>query len=378
MFLGLVLAVVVHFVCGSAPQHTRLRENTVFVDINALVPLHPAFETLQKLREFPTHSITISKALSCKLESLKPQIIIEKPEVNRTDLVAGVVRTAVAEFSRFEATKREILNLRLQHLRTTAEKSLIPKLSADIREIEWDAAQKEREILSNFAGRKLELALQISALRSSVEKYRSVVSPYSDTQKDNSLTRLEAMLEKAISENQLLEDTLAAQTSLIQSEAAEKIRRLRTQKQNELAAQIAEREETEKALIESAISEARDEVFSWLAMPDESWHSEPQYVKAGFGVAKPRVTPKYEATTFKAEQAINTRARNLTARLTRTLEKQIKADVARVVRQLAARRGARVTFTKNPRVPDATERFARLLRQDHKIYWQPVLSYARG
>ncbi|MGQ9454497.1 MAG: hypothetical protein ACUVRS_07335 [Armatimonadota bacterium] len=379
VFLGLVLAVVVHFVPvvhGEAPQHVRLRENIVFVDINVLVPLHPAFETLQNLREFPTHPTTSTTALSCKLESLKLQTLIKRPEMNRTDLVAGVARTAVAEFSRFESTKREALNLRLQHLRTTAEKSLIPKLSADIREIERDAAQKERQVLANFAGRKLEMALQISALRSGVERYRSTLSPHADTQKDNSLTKLEAMLEKAVNENQLLEDTLAAQTSLIRSEANEKIRKLRTQKQNEVAAQLAEREVVEKALIESVVSEAREEVFSWLVMPEDSWYSELPYVEADSRITKPRAIPKQAAATAKAEQAIRTRTKALIAHLARTLEKQIKADVARAVRQHAARSGVRVTFKKSSQVPNATEQFSRLLRQECKIYWHPALACA--
>jgi len=297
---------------------------------------------------------------------------VQKPEVDRADLVAETALTAVGEFSRLEAGQREALRLRLQQIRSTIENSVKPQLAAELREIERAASAREREIVSRIADQRLRAAIRVISLRAAVQHVKSTFTSSSDMEPGGSFASLEASLQEAIAEQQRIDDILNKETAAVRSEAAEKARDVITRKQAEVENQLAELEMVERTRIEAAIADARNEVFSGLVLPEDV--EQPRWLR---GIAFPTTRISSTRPAYKADYDSKIRRRNLLTSFARSLRTQIRSEIAQKVHLIAKQKGIKVSFDPGLGLPSATRQFERLLRSDSAICWNPVLAVAQ-
>ncbi len=361
----------------SSIRKRDISEHAVFIDIQALIPLHPCFGAIQDEKRFSSFSVPNgeqTKDIAVRPSfSLSPlSSYIRPPSVDRKDLVAETALTAVGEFSRLEAMHREALGSRLQRIRATIEASVEPELAAQIRELERAAAEKEKELSYLVPeNRRRELQIRIAVLLAAVEHLNSVFAASRSNQSNNWLAQLERDLEETIAEQKRLEDAITQQTAILRAELGEKISDLRSRKKAEFEGRLAEIEMAERTRIEAAIAEARNEVFSGLGLPEEAWQSHwsgsewvVQFKPVSTGVSAQPVTWR------------GFLGRRLPAQTVGSIESQIRRDVAEQVRRIAAKKGLRVTFVVRSGVRNATRQFRQWLTQDPNLCWSPVLSAA--
>lgn len=378
LVLGLIAVLFLSFHGSrSLPKHRSAPGRTVYVDLDALTHLHPCFNVLMATEELSRrYDYGFAKVGHRTIKHFSELGLlpgpVQKPEVDRADLVAETALTAVGEFSRLEAGKREALRLRLQQIRSTIENSVKPQLAAELREIERAASAREREIVSRIADQRLRAAIRVISLRAAVQHVKSTFTSSSDMEPGGSFASLEASLQEAIAEQQRIDDILNKETAAVRSEAAEKARDVITRKQAEVENQLAELEMVERTRIEAAIADARNEVFSGLVLPEDV--EQPRWLR---GIAFPTTRISSTRPAYKADYDSKIRRRNLLTSFARSLRTQIRSEIAQKVHLIAKQKGIKVSFDPGLGLPSATRQFERLLRSDSAICWNPVLAVAQ-
>jgi hypothetical protein len=231
------------------------------------------------------------------------------------------------------------------------------------RELEAEATEQGRQVGRKYGVERVRIEIRTAALKTAVEGKGSVPS---DATKQ-SYKESDAALKR-------IYDTISAETERIKQELSNKLANLPKESAAKIDKTLGAYKDRGQEEIETRAQSARevimDEVRGFGAYPEIAGVS-----KSGADSTASSVT--VQAISGSVNQIGETQGQWRMS--TADLESRIQADVKRAVKRLAADRGIRVTFVRDSNGnSDATERFARLMKDEGWRVCSPVLCDIRG
>lgn len=334
----------------------------VFVDREALVRSHPAWEALQEMR------MTLSQVRAApRVDSQGSPISFAAPDplavcpsagVPGQQLEAEVASRAVRSLGEVESAMRLALAARLASMRADAAASIDAGLELESREIiaaaERAAADVERERAADILNARLKVGALTAAAKSPVVDSGSVQLKLFRAQ-------------EALSD---MQKSSLAESERIKTAARASVDALRDERNSQAQARLYDYETQEIYRIESRMVAARDEILGDLGSATASAERAPS-VRFQQRLSGRAAAPRSEASATRppTDALASTASR---------LELRIRQDIDRIIRKLAAARQMKVIFDRSAGADDLTTTFAGLMRT---AAWQtcaPVLVGAGG
>ncbi|MCE5199873.1 MAG: hypothetical protein ABFD54_02520 [Armatimonadota bacterium] len=331
-------------------KHTAPVKQVVFVDISKLVKMHPSWDALCLMQSTSRNSQPGKGAVDIMGDGPAwtgaSSAHAEKPGdvVSRACLAAVAAVAAEQAMIQLESQQRDALQARMRDKRDTLEQSTRADAKLREKEIEDEATANELAIAEKYCADRLNAQIKLMALQTV-----SGTTGIDDVAIAARLKQVKDDLDRITSAcaTQTSEAAAASRASAekVWADAAERI---------DAAMSIYESGENRK--IESGGYLARNDILSEVKHASSA---------AGTPVAVP--VRQHRRSRGSMRLASNSSEATSVSGEWRdrcsTLQARIASDVAQAVKKIAREEGVRVTFScKGSKTPDATERFARLMR----------------
>lgn len=346
----------------SAPPIGGEPASVVFVDVDSLLSLHPAWDALEHVRRIPAEVSGAAREGAARPVFAGGTDFAERPadltesarRVSRQSLEAEAARAAIEALHGLELEKRQSLWERANSIRQAMTRAAEAEVAVRARDVESRAGADTTAAERRFWPDRLRAALKVGALQ--------VAAGIQELDMQDARDRLARAKEVLGS----LDRACDAEKTEITSAAAGRIAYMREAALRTVDDRVRTHESEGKARIDLDIAQARDRIVGELASAGD------------------RVVPGAAAGAFAGLPAVavslakqardGIRGSVSIGASADALEKLVKDDIVRVVEELAARRGLKVAFER-PAGPviDRTETFARLVRAGAWREFRPVL-----
>lgn len=341
----------------------RERAGVVYVDVDRLMSLHPAWDALDNMRRVSAQ-VSGSAAGGAAQTGLQrgsddggaSSAAAERAHpISRQSLEAEAARAAIEALHELELEKRQALWERVNSIRQAMTRAVEAEVAVRARDVESKSSAETLAAERSYCPDRLRAALKLAALQAAVG------IPELNTQ--DARARLAGVREELHS----LDQACDAEKAGIASVAGGRIAYMREAALRTVDDRVRTHESEGKARIDLDIAQARDRIIGELTSVGE-----PVAPAPFVGVFAGRPTAA-ASRTEQARQSI--RGSVEIGASADALEKLVKDDIVRVVEELAAERGLNVVFER-PAGPviDRTGTFAGLVRDGAWRWFRPVLA----
>lgn len=342
---------------GNAIQkkNSAVAQHIVYVDTDKLMKMHPNNGTA---REMERMLAEVDKIVNTELlgGAADENIVINIPAagtepISRKVLEADAANNAVLSLDELDKQKRTALNARMNSMRDTMMKSAETDINAQIKDIEKSTINSNRTVDEHYMMDRLNAQLKASALR--------VQTKVSGIDQDAVKAKLRAV-EQSITDMDKASNT---EKDSFDKKANDKANTLRMAAARKIEDKIRAYEDRENSRIISDKEEAQEQIVREIGL----------FGKTIPGNKNVAIAP-LKQNNVKSENLLrsNTQASDLhTAAF--ELNTRIREDVNRVVLELAAEKGIKVTFKRSEGMHDATGMFAQWLREREWITSGPAM-----
>lgn len=347
----------------SAPKPEKIRQKTVYVDLDKLVSKHPAWESVSDVRMV----VDSVRAGSVKIAVTKPGIKIAdgfakaaaEDKAVREELVTRAIAIADEAMVRLEEQQSAVVEAGLAQRRETMKKSAEAEIMAQVKDIEKQTSADVAKIASDYCPDRINAELKVAALRNQIDK------PGVDTKV------AQAKLDGFQAELSRIEGECSAQTDAVLDDAREKIDSLWANSADKTNAALSIIESGEKRKIKNRSAASRYEILKDMLNLYDSGNS-------SVVSAKKQSLPVVNSAALSAENGIPGGVGNWPANDS-ALENRIRQDVKSAVARIARTQGVVVVFSRSSdNVSDATERFLHLMNRNAWQFCSPVMSLVSG
>lgn len=367
--LGLALVFTARSRESSGQEGAPVRHE-VFVDASELVGLHPGSKVLADMREAIARVGAgmgeVSTTGVAGWEFGPVPAASEPDEVSRQELEAEIAQAAVSALSQLEAEQRETLRARVRANRVTKMESAASEIGAQAREIRGEAAERLKALAEGIGDDRVNASLRLSSLTAAAR------SPGTDTDAFNALAR------QAEAELNRIDDARATDARTIRGEAQSRIDALGSAAASEIDSVLNAYEKGERKRIEDGITAARNEIMLELSAFDD--FAAGRELLAGGGWQLRGLSGSVTGSAAQTADRVVGAGGMASARdAIAAIERRIRLDVTRAVRELAAEKGYDVVFSRGRSgIPDKTRMFTELMRERKWVGFGPVFGAASG
>lgn len=350
--------------------HKLASKQDVYVDISKLIKLHPSWHAVETMKSTVAdvsagsngvHMMKSHISQDLGRDSIKARNDLQA-SVSRRSLEAEVCKSAAVALQQLESDQWEALQTRLRLNRSTLLQNAESEIKLLEHDVEVESAEKSVTASTGRSNDQINAQMRVTALLAASKSPGVGAS-------------LLPKLEEAQAHLDMINREASSEQLQITAQTQEKLQSIRSRYEAKIDAALSIYESGEERRI-SGISEAsRKEVlsdvciFDALASPEETVS-----VVSRLNAGGSSVKDSQRAYTSSGDINLDSMGKRMSK-----LETQIRDDVARAIRQLAADKGMNVVFSRDARnmgVADKTKEFSELMREQAWSICRPILSEA--
>lgn len=369
--LGIGLGISTSSARNKTVDNKPASKQDVYVDISKLIKLHPSWHAVETMKttvaDVRNDSNGVMLLKSHNNWDLNRNSIKNKSDsqasVSRRSLEAEVCKSAALALQQLESDQWNALQTRLRSNRST----LLHNAEAEIKllehDVELDASEKSMAASSGRSNEQINAQMKVTALQAASKSPGVGAS-------------LLPRLEEARAELDMINREASSQQQQINAQTQDKLQSIRSRYEAKIDGELSIYEDGEVRRIK-AISEATRKkvlndvcIFDALASPEETVSVAS---RLNMGGSRVKVSQDRAHSVGGVSNTIV-----ISKRMTK-MEMQIKDDVARAIRLLAASKGMNVVFSRDMHskaIPDKTKEFSELMREKAWSVCRPILSEA--
>ncbi|MHB9035293.1 MAG: hypothetical protein ACYC64_01410 [Armatimonadota bacterium] len=339
-------------------QDTARRE--VYVDIDRLVQLHPAWEALSMTKsavaDVRTGSSPFGSAKQKVAGGKQGSILVaDLDPATRERLVTETIASAGAALRELEVEQRQAIDIRLRMRRETMENSAQAEVMVGVHEIEERAARSAEQVVLKHCPDRINAELKVAALKTESD------SPGTDAKVAKSkIAAAETNLNQ-------IKDECVLETKRVWDDAKDRIDSLLADAATRTDASLAIYESGETRKISDRAASARGEILGELQSLYAMTNTGGTQV---FSANGNRTLARASRATDGAPGSFGDWRNDTTG-----LERRIRQDVKCAVAKIAYANGMTVVFSRSSnRIPDETRQFAQLMTERAWHGCGPVIS----
>lgn len=344
----------------AAPSRQPISRKVVYVDLDALARMHPAWQAVtitgSAINDAGAGSLKISGPLMAKKTvHFKAHIPDTDPAI-RQQLVSEAIRVSDDAMMKLENAQLEAADMRLRQRRETMEKSVEAEVMASVREINEKAYGDVEQIARKHCSDKINAELKVAALKLQSGK------PGIDD-KSNA-----AKLESAEADLMRINGECSDETNGVLGQAKTQTASLWANAASRTDAALLIIESSERRKIKNRAAASRNEILRELL----------SLYDADSSIAAMRPSGRWSADMNLSRVALASPGRMDIGKWyaqNSQLQKRIRQNIKSAVSKMAMTQGVRVVFSRvSNNIPDQTKRFARLMSERAWDGCDPVLS----